>query len=681
VEFKTEDLEARLRLEPIAHVWPPIGDKLTSASGPADAPRAAAELLALIALQLQKKAGSDASFSAIEPTDRSNRYDVTITCELEDVGSAAVRAAAGALSLVFSSGEKEFDRTLVIRKLADIELAFRRDAARLMPNYYVAPMVEAARARAIPWSFMINDKVTIRLGHGRFQKRLRETLNGDTSAMAAIFARSKIATLRLLSEVGLPVSRQRTVGNADQAVTAAGQLGYPVVVKPADGKTGQGVHLNLRTAGAVRKAYANARRFGRGIIVEAHAPGSDHRMLVLGDELIAVSKRTAAHVVGDGIHTVLELVDIENKNPRRGVEAWHPLRPLTFDQESDDLLAGRGYDRASIPAQGEQVFLRRVPIPITGGTALDVTDIVHEDNRLMAIRATQTLGLNVSGIDFVCTDISRSFHETGAVIVEINAYPSVRPHLSAENGPVDVGEPIIDMLFPPGSRSTVPIAAFLSSDPGPETGAWITATLTVAGFAVGTATRHGIATAGLTVSSHDGRGFAGQRNVLHDPAVDAAVFEISPEKAVKAGLGFAHCDVAIVAGDGKPPGRPWAAAARLLAQSASRLLVLCGGEEEYLDLAAVSPSCKICLIYPDGQSPEDAPIDIDREQVMMVFAAPDGQDLMVQEGSGQASRIPLDPACHGDNLHAAMAAVAVAYGLGVPMSNISQAARRFPRLV
>ncbi len=249
------------------------------------------------------------------------------------------------------------------------------------------------------------------------------------------------------------------------AISAASRIGYPVVVKPYNGNHGRGVSINLTDADQVIAAFHVAQAISRSVIVEKFIVGHDHRMLVVNGQLIAVSKRMPGHVVGDGQHTIAELVDEVNRDPRRGVGHEKVLTRIDFDYQAERLLEEHGLSRDSVPAAGQIVYLRTTANLSTGGTAEDVTDIVHPDNVEMAVRAISAIGLDVGGVDFLSPDISESYKDIGGAICEVNAAPGFRMHMAPSSGrPRDVAGPVLDMLFAPGSPSRIPIAALTGTN-------------------------------------------------------------------------------------------------------------------------------------------------------------------------------------------------------------------------
>ncbi len=340
--------------------------------------------------------------------------------------------------------------------------------------------------------------------------------------------------------------KQRLVQREDEAIDAARRIGHPVVVKPYNANHGRGVAINLRDDESVAVAFRQAQAISRSVIVETFIEGHDHRMLVIDGELVAVAKRVPGHVVGDGTHTIEELVAVVNSDPRRGIGHEKVLTRIEFDSQADRLLAQKNYTRQTVPAAGEAVYLRSTGNLSTGGTSVDVTDSVHPDNREMAIRTVEAIGLDVGGVDFLTPDITQSYRESGGgAICEVNAAPGFRMHMAPSEGkPRDVAGPVLDMLFPPGTPSRIPIAAITGTNGKTTTSRMLAHIHKLAGRTVGLTTTDGVYIDGNRTVEGDMTGPIAARMVLGDPQVDVAVLETARGGLLRAGMGFRHCDVA-----------------------------------------------------------------------------------------------------------------------------------------
>jgi cyanophycin synthetase len=407
-------------------------------------------------------------------------------------------------------------------------------------------LVRAAEARDIPW-MRLNDYSLVQFGQGKYQRRIQATVTSETRHIAVEIASDKEETNRILGELGLPVPRQRVVRTAEAAATAAERLGYPVVVKPLDANHGRGVTLDLKNGDEVRAAFEKAREHARSVVVENFLAGFDHRMLVIGGALVAVAKRVPGHVVGDGELTIGQLVDKVNSDPRRGIGHEKVLTRLELDPQAERLMAHKGVTKETVLPKGEVFFLRGTGNLSTGGTAIDLTDVVHPDNREMAIRAASAIGLDVCGVDFITSDISQSHREVGGGICEVNAAPGFRMHVAPTEGkPRDVAGPVMDMLFPPGANARIPIAAVTGTNGKTTTARMLAHIHKMNGHTVGLATTDGVYIDGERTVAGDMTGPKSAQMVLHDPAVDLAVLETARGGLLRAGMGYNTCNVGAV---------------------------------------------------------------------------------------------------------------------------------------
>jgi cyanophycin synthetase len=503
-------------------------------------------ILEHMALELQCVAGETVTFGKTRSHGPRGHYYVIYQYEQEEVGLEAGRLA---LTLLHSLLPPELRPEGSVP--AGFDFAAERDefirfAQRRALGPSTMALVRAAEERRIPW-IRLNEQNLIQFGHGRYQQRIQATVTSRTPHIAVELASDKEETNRILGNLGLPVPKQRLVQNPDDAVAAAERIGYPVVVKPFNANHGRGISIHLSTAEQVRTAFDVAREHSRSVIVESFITGEDHRMLVINGELVAVAKRVPGHVVGDGKHTIEQLVDQVNQDPRRGVGHEKVLTRLVFDHQADTLLARKGYTRQTVPADGERVYLRSTGNLSTGGTATDMTDVVHPDNIEMARRAVKAIGLDVGGVDFLSTDITESYKEIGGAICEVNAAPGFRMHMAPSEGrPRDVGGAVLDMLFPPGTPSRIPIAAVTGTNGKTTTARMLAHIHKLAGLHVGLTSTDGVYIDGQRTVPGDMTGPLATRMVLSDPSVDVAVLEIARGGLLRAGMGVRHCDVGAV---------------------------------------------------------------------------------------------------------------------------------------
>jgi cyanophycin synthetase len=514
-----------------------------------------AYVLERVALELQNVAGARVSFGRTRPGEGPGVYTVVYAYDQDEVGREAGVTALELLHHLLPDPPRTQALAQSDPREDDdgepYDFAYERDALirfaeRRALGPSTASLVRAAEERGIPW-IRLNERSLIQFGHGRWQRRIQATVTSETRYIAVEVASDKELTNRILADLGLPVPRQITVHSEDDAVRAARKLGGPVVVKPLDANHGRGVSLDLRDEQAVRAGFRGAREHSRTVIVETYLTGFDHRMLVVNGELIAVAKRVPGHVVGDGEHTVGELVDLTNRDPRRGIGHEKVLTRLEFDAQAERLLAARGYDRETVPPAGEVVYLRSTGNISTGGTAIDVTDVVHPDNREMALRAVSAVGLDVGGVDFLTDDVARSYREIGGGICEVNAAPGFRMHVAPSEGtPRDVAGPVMDMLFPASTPRRIPIAAVTGTNGKTTTVRMLAHLFKMKGSHVGLTTTDGVYIDGVRTVEGDMTGPNSARMVLRDPHVDVAVLETARGGLLRSGMGFRRCDVGAV---------------------------------------------------------------------------------------------------------------------------------------
>ena len=493
-----------------------------------------------IALQLQRDAGTEVGRGKTRSTGEPGRYHVVYSYAEESVGLAAGRLAVRLVNHLVEPA-KEFNLATEFEQL--VLLAER---AAFGPS--TQALLDEASLRDIPW-IRLNEQSLVQLGHGVHQKRIRATMTSNTSSLGVDIASDKKLTNKLLAGTGVPVPRADVVRNADEAVTAATRIGYPVAVKPLDGNHGRGVILNLADEAAVRDGYAIARRESRngGVVVESFLTGNDYRCLVIGGVLRAVAQRIPAHVDGDGAQSLTELIESTNADPRRGIGHEKVLTRINVDEESIAYAAEQGFGLTDVPPDGTRVFLKRTGNMSTGGISIDRTEEIHPENTEIAEQAARVVGLDIAGIDFICPDISVPVRETGGGIVEVNAAPGFRMHTHPTEGEAQyVAKPVIDMLFPPGSPARIPIVAVTGSNGKTTTARMISHIFKGMGRKVGMTSTDGIVVDGRLIRRGDMSGPKSASTVLQNPNVEMAVFEVARGGILREGLGYDRNDVAVV---------------------------------------------------------------------------------------------------------------------------------------
>ncbi|GAB3446107.1 cyanophycin synthetase [Phycicoccus ginsengisoli] len=494
-----------------------------------------------VALQLQQEAGHDLRRGKTRAVKgRRGRYNVIYDYNDETVGLAAGSLAVRLVNHLVRA-EEGFD----FPEALDV---FLRQAQRAAFGPSTQAILEEAISRDIPY-IRLNSASLVQLGQGVHAQRIRATMTSKTGALAVDIASDKDMTTRLLASAGLPVPKQETVRSADGAAAAARRIGFPVVVKPLDGNHGRGVCLDLQSEDDVRASFAVAEGESRrgSVIVESFVTGRDYRCLIVGGRMQAIAERVPAHVVGDGSHTVTELVEITNADPRRGVGHEKVLTRIKVDDAAVALVREQGWEMDQVPPEGQMVKLALTGNMSTGGISVDRTFEAHPDNVEIAEEAARMIGLDVAGIDFICPDIASPVRETGGAICEVNAAPGFRMHTHPTVGePQYIARPVVDLLFPPGSPSRVPIVAVTGTNGKTTTSRMIAHIFKGIGRKVGMTSTDGIVIDERLVYKADASGPRSARMVLQNPRVDFAVMEVARGGILREGLGYDRNDVAVV---------------------------------------------------------------------------------------------------------------------------------------
>ena len=501
-----------------------------------------------VALEIQNIAGSGVSFGRTRTTGETGMYNMVYAYKQRDAGIEAGHLALRLLMhLLPEHLQQEIDYPISPDFDFENELEdFVRRTQRREFGPSTQSLVDAAMERNIPW-LRLNDYSLVQFGHGRYQKRIQATVTSDTGTIATSLASDKEGTHSVLRDMGLPVPQQTMFSNEDEAVSAVKRMGYPVVIKPLDANHGRGISINLTTDEQVREGFQFAREQGKSrfVLAESFVTGYDHRMLVVNNELVAVAKRVPGHIVGDGKKTIGALVDIVNSDPRRGIGHEKVLTRLELDNQAQRLMQDAGYNEKTVLKKDEGFFLRSTANLSTGGTTIDLTDVVHPDNREMAVRAVRAVGLDIGGVDFITDDITSSYKDVGGAIVEVNAGPGFRMHVAPSEGePRDVAGKVLDMLYPPGTPSRIPVAAITGTNGKTTTTRMLTHIMKTSGHIVGMTSTGGIQVDGRVTVKGDMTGPQSAKIVLRDPTIDFAVLETARGGILRAGLGYSECDVA-----------------------------------------------------------------------------------------------------------------------------------------
>ena len=641
-------------------------------------PLSLAHALEAATLALQAAAGCPVTFSRSSATLEDGIYQVVVEYSEEAVGRLAFEQAQALLLAALQ--DAPFGLQAAIDRLRELD-----EDERMGPS--TGAIVEAALARGIPYRRLTKGSM-VQFGWGSRQRRIQAAEIDATSAVAESIAQDKDLTKKLLRAAGVPVPQGRPATNADDAWAAAQEIGLPVVLKPQDGNQGKGVTVNITTREHLDIAWRAAAEHGE-VMVERFLPGCDFRLLVVGDKLVAAARREPPQVVGDGLHTVRELVDIVNLDPRRGEGHATSLTKIRFDDIAVVRLETQGLTPESVPAKGRRVILRNNANLSTGGTATDVTDEVHPEVAARAVAAARMIGLDICGVDVVCESMLRPLEAQNGGVVEVSAAPGLRMHLSPSYGKGRaVGAAMVDELFPAGDNGRIPVIAVTGTNGKTTTTRLIAHLLAAHGLRTGMTNTDGVYINGRQTDSGDCSGPKSARNVLMHPDVDAAVFEVARGGVLREGLGFDRCEVAVVTniGSGDHLGLNYittvedlAVLKRVIVQNVAPTgyAVLNAADPMVTRMASACPG-KVIFFAADRRHPLMATHRAQGKRTVFV----DGAMLVAAEGS-RVERIALQgiPVTRGGTIgfqvENAMAAVAAAWAVNLSWDTIKSGLASF----
>jgi cyanophycin synthetase len=490
-----------------------------------------------IALEIQSLAGMECGFGRTRSTGNTGVYNVVFSYTEEKVGVYAAKAAVR-IAQALINGE-QYDLDTDIRTMREL-----REEERFGPS--TGSIIDEAIARDIPF-IRLNGESLVQLGYGKNQIRFRATMTDRTSSIAVDLASNKEETKRLLQDAAIPVAKGTCISKIEYLEDAVKSIGFPLVFKPLDGNHGKGASINVKTMEEAHEAYDHAKKYSRKIIIEKFVTGFDFRILVINNKFIAAALREPAHVIGDGVSTIQQLIDTENKDPRRGYGHENVLTEISIDKETTDQLNKKNYTLETILAKGDLCYLKGTANLSTGGTSTDVTDLVHPHNIFICERISRVIGLDICGIDIMAKNLSDPLEQTGGVVLEVNAAPGFRMHLAPAKGlPRNVAAPVIDMLYPTGKTCRIPIIAVTGTNGKTTTTRLISHIVKNNGQRVGYTTSDGIYVGNSMLTKGDTTGPVSAEFILKDPTVEFAVLETARGGILRAGLGFSRCDVAVV---------------------------------------------------------------------------------------------------------------------------------------
>lgn len=490
-----------------------------------------------IALELQSLAGMETGFGRTRETKTPGIYNVVFNYIEETVGVYAAEASVRIAEALIAGENYDIENDIMTMKKM-------RERERFGPS--TASIVDEAVARKIPF-IRLNRSSLVQLGYGVNQVRFRATMTDKTSSIAVDIAGNKDETKRILQEQAIPVAKGLTISTDEDLETALDKIGFPLVFKPLNGNHGKGATINVKTREEAIEAFAYAQKYSHRVIAERFITGHDFRVLVIDNRMVAAAQRVPAHVIGDGVNTIQNLIDIENSDPRRGYGHENVLTEISIDRDTLDLLEKKGYTVDSIPPKSEIVYLKSTANLSTGGTSIDVTDMVHPQNVFMCERIARVIGLDICGIDIMARNLTELLTDNGGVVLEVNAAPGFRMHLAPSEGlPRNVAAPVIDMLYPPGKSARIPIIAVTGTNGKTTTTRLIAHIVKNNGYRVGFTTSDGIYIQNSMLLKGDTTGPISAEFVLKDPTVEFAVLETARGGILRSGLGFSVCDIAVI---------------------------------------------------------------------------------------------------------------------------------------
>lgn len=493
-----------------------------------------------IALEIQTLADMDTGFGRTRGYGEEGVYNVVFSYIEESVGRYAAKASVKICEALISGEDYNLEEDIQ-------EMRELREAERLGPS--TGSIVEEAASRGIPW-IRLNKYSLVQLGYGANQKRIQATVTSETSSIGVEIACDKEDTKYLLEQAEVEVPRGDIIRRERSLEEACRYVGFPLVIKPVDGNHGRGITVDIQNLEDALEAFKHAKESSRSgaIIVEKFIKGEDYRLLVINHVLVAAAIRTPAHVIGDGKSTIQELIDKVNEDPRRGYGHENVLTKITVNELTKTIIKDEGYTEDSVLKEGERLILKDTANLSTGGTAEDITDIVHPANVSMAERISKIIDLDICGIDIMTDDITKPLSETGGAVLEVNAGPGFRMHLAPTTGlPRNVAAPVVDKLFPQqGDTGRIPIVAISGTNGKTTTTRLISHIAKMSGYRVGYTTSDGVYIQNRLLMKGDCTGPASAEFVLKDPTVNFAVLESARGGLLRAGLGFKNCDIGIV---------------------------------------------------------------------------------------------------------------------------------------
>ncbi len=496
-----------------------------------------AHVMEYVANEIQLKAGMDCNYGHTKQTNSKGIYTIVFSYTIEEAG---LYAAEAAFRIVESLVKDEmYDYNVDITELKS-----------LVSRYGLGPstksIVEEAQRRNIPW-IRLGKNSKIQLGYGAAQKQFQATMTCYTSDAAVRLAGNKDATKKILNQHFIPVADGDCCMTIEELQNTIHKIGFPIVIKPLDGNQGKGATINILNFEGALIAFGHAKQFSDEVIVEKYISGSDYRLLVIDGKFTAAAKRIPALVEGDGVNSIENLILAINNEPERGNGHESSLTKITIDHNTLIQLEQYGYTASSIPKNGEIIYLKSTANLSTGGTAIDMTNEIHPENKFLAERIAKIIGLDICGIDIMAPSIEEPLRTSGGVVLEVNAAPGFRMHLNPSVGKArNVASAVIDMLYSKGSKSTIPLFAVTGTNGKTTTTRLLAHIAKTSGYTPGYTTTDGIYINGYKIKEGDTTGPLSGAMILRDPTVNFAVLETARGGILRNGLCFDHCDVGII---------------------------------------------------------------------------------------------------------------------------------------
>jgi cyanophycin synthetase len=638
-----------------------------------------AHVLELTALALQAQSGSLVTFSRTTATPESGVFQVVFEYSEEEVGRRALELAESLCQAAVA--DTPFDLNAALTELKDLD-----EDVRLGPS--TGSIVHAAIARGIPYRRLTEGSL-VQLGWGSRQRRIQAAETDCSSAIAEAIAQDKHLTKKLLDAAGVAVPFGREVSNVEEAWAATLEIAGPVVVKPKDGNQGKGVTVNIVTREQLNDAFVAASKISSEVLVERFITGSDFRLLVVGNQMVAAARRDPPIVLGDGVRTVRALVEQVNIDPRRGSGHATSLTKIRIDDIALGTLAEQNLNADSVPSKGQRVVMRSNANLSTGGSATDVTDDVHPELAATAVAAAQMIGLDICGVDVMCDSVLHPLEAQGGGIVEVNAAPGLRMHLQPSYGKSrKVGGAILSTMFAAGDDGRIPLVTVAGTNGKTTTVRLISHILTCQGLRVGMTNSDGVYIEGRRIDTGDCSGPKSARNVLMHPDVDAAVLETARGGVLREGLAFDRCNVAVVTniGMGDHLGLSYittvedlAVVKRVVVQNVAPdgMAVLNAADPMTVNMAAACPGA-VTFFAQNGQLPVIATHRAHGHRVVYVEG---GQIVAAQQNNEHRIDLAKIPVTRngtiGFQVENAMAAIASAWALKVEWNVILQGVSTF----